>query len=165
MNIFTATRTLGFVAKLFAAAKLNLDEFVAAGDESALQAHIAAHGAAAGPADTTAKDTEIADLKSQLATAKAAAAEHATRHASVVSVLATAGVKFAATDKPEAVTAALESRISMRAGEELAKRSLRDFPEQKIEADPTKPAAVLDAKLPPLSRLAAKLTARSAALN
>lgn len=160
MNIFAATKTLAFVNKLFAAAKLNLDEFVAAGDESALQAHIAAQSTGAAPADTAAKDTEIANLKTQLANSNTANSDHATRHSAIVTTLSAAGVKFSAADKPETLAPALEARISTRAGEELAKRGLRDFPAQTVEADPTKVAAKVDQKLTGLARTRAAFKAR-----
>lgn len=174
MNILAANKNLAFVGKLFAAAKLNLEDFIATGDESALQAHLDAQRATpTAPEASTiaAKDTEIADLKSQLAAANAANSKHDVRHTALVATLAAAGVKFAATDKPEALAPALEARISTRAGEELAKHGLRDFPAQQVEADPTKPAAAtkIDPKLTGRDRYAAdfnrQLQARIAGRN
>lgn len=158
MNIFTATRHLAFVGKLFAAAKLNLDEFLAAGDESALHAHLESlRGTASATVSVTLDGKQVdAAILSAIKGAgievkegatpaealKAALAAAEAKHTALISALTAKGVKVTAESSPEAVGTALDSRISTAAGELLAKRGLRDFPEQQVETDPTKPGAV-----------------------
>lgn len=163
LNIFTATRTLTFVGKLFAAAKLNLDEFVATGDETALQAHIAAQIAAAAPATPAAP--AVATLPEGALSAADATALRAERDASraevsaLRSALNAAGVKFGADAKPEQLAAALEARISTRAGEELAKRGVGTaFVADAPAADPASaPKAAATEGLTGLARTVAAL--------
>lgn len=155
MKFFLAIKQIEFAAKLFAAAGFTAFETAfAAKDENALKAHLE-KSAPAKMVEPTAEqmlalvtdelrasliDAGIAVKADEdpLAVLKATLAKSATQTAQL-SAISAAKITFAADAKPEAVTAALNSRISMAAGEELAKRGLRDFPEQKVEPDPTKP--------------------------
>lgn len=156
------------IGGLFTAAKVDLDALLAKGD-SALSEHIDGLVAAARTETTTAlaathtsalaaKDTEIASLRDRATKSEA-------RNSEIVGVLTANKITFAADAKPEVIGAAITSRVSMAGGELLAKAGLREFPEQVIEADPTKPTVVkaVNPKLPPLARLTAKLSAQAAA--
>lgn len=161
MNIFTATRQLAFIGKLFAAAKLNLDEFVAGNDETALQAHIASlQPVAAAPADTSAKDTEIANLKSQLSTAT-------TQLVTLNAALTKSGIKAVAADpklglQETDLTAAIEARISMKAGELTAALGTKPI-EAQVVVDPKAAAKPVDPKLTGIDRTRAAFAAQRAA--
>lgn len=179
MKIFAALKQIEFAAKLFAAAGFNFQAAVDAKDENALKAHIE-QAVAAAPARTVEPTAEqiqalaTSELRAQLKLGAdvdpiAHLASIATAQAEFTAIksgLTAAGVKF---EKPEGFAAALEARINTRAGEELAKRGLRDFPEQVVTDDPAKAAKVqTDFKLTgraryraDFNRQLAKLTARN----
>lgn len=152
MNLFAATRAVSFATKLFAAADLSFDKIVSAADENALKAHIE-QAVAAAPAKTTLTEDEIrvavtgalrAELTKagiELATeddAMKCIAAIAADNKALYAALTTAGVSA---ESPEQVSAALDQRIALRASEELAKRGLKDFPEQIVAEDPAKSKA------------------------
>lgn len=158
MNVFTAISRLALVGKQFAAAGLNLEEFIASGDESALKAHLATLAPAA--ADTSAKDTEIARL-----TASAAAINAS--HAQLTAALASAGVAVTASDPKKGVqasdyAAALEKRIAVKAAELTAALGTRPI-EAQVTNDPASApkAAAAPAPLFGLARVKAAFAAES----
>jgi hypothetical protein len=186
-NLFTATRTVAFVTKLFAAANLNLQSMVDAGEENALKAHIEKATAAAPATPGTPTAEEIAEVNASLEKAvkenetlgaqvkdlsaknAKAAEETISLNAQITTLTAqltavrAAKIEFAADAKPEAITAAVAARISKAAGEELAKHGLTQFPEQNVEADPTKPEAKNETKnLTGLAKVQAAFAAQSA---
>ena len=126
MNIFTATRRLAFVEKLFTAAGLDLAQFDASGDESALQAQLASLVPPAAPAPAAPAE-EVARLHADLKQARAdlvAAREQIARQeplvtaqAYLVGALTSSGVEAAALQSAESATRAIEARISTRAAE------------------------------------------------
>jgi hypothetical protein len=143
----------------FSAAGLNVADFLSAAP-TALKEHIAAQvSALSAQAQKDAALAAAGMVATELRTVLAVPAEQdpmlalstlVASHASVTAQLAAAGIKF---ESPETLKAALDSRISMRAGEELAKRGLAEFPEQQISKDPTtQPAAAVAPKLTGLSR-------------
>lgn len=181
MNLFTASRSAAFATKLFAAAGLDFAALVSAGDENALKAHLTKAAAAPVVAGAlTAEEVtainaslekavkENETLAAQLSEQKQLVTRHSALVAAYETALATAKITPKAADAAKGlqasdVTAALNSRISMAAGEELAKHGLTAFPEQTVEADPTKPAAATAPKLTGLARTIAALKAESAA--
>lgn len=150
MKIFAALEHVKFAAKLFAAAGFSTFEAAfAAKDENALKTHIEKAVAAAPAKKVEPSEDELqallsaelretlkldarADLTLELAAISAARSQLSALNAQ----LSAAGVKF---EKPEGFAAALEARISMRAGEELAKHGLKTFPANSPEIDPSKP--------------------------
>lgn len=154
----------------FSAAGLSVADFVSAAPH-ALKDHIAAQVAAlTAKAEAEAATTAAAMVAGELRAILKVPAEQepmaalsalVASHASITAQLAAAGIKF---ESPETLKAALDARISMRAGEELAKRGLAEFPEQQISKDPTKaPAAVTEPKLSGLARTEAAFAASLAA--
>ncbi len=139
MNIFTATRHLAFVGKLFAAAKLNLDEFIDAGDETALQAALEARGTAAPSSpvavtiDAGAVDAAIVaalkgagvEVKEGGTAVDALKSVLAAKDAQLVALtagLGKSGIVVKAADEKKGVqesdvTAAVDNRISLKAAE------------------------------------------------
>lgn len=85
--------------------------------------------------------TQHAQLVSELANLKTTCASLTTDRAAFLSALNTAGVKLAADATPAALASALEARISMRAGEELAKHGVKAFPSSSPENNPAQPSA------------------------
>jgi hypothetical protein len=132
-NVFTATRQLAFVEKLFAQAGLKLDDFLASGDDSALQAHlatlaapaVAAPAAPAAAVDTAALDSAKAELLSAQGRLTAAEQQFAAASAELTAIkagLAAASVKVSPAAGASAltaadVTAAVEGRISVKVAE------------------------------------------------
>lgn len=183
MKFFLALKQIEFADKLFASVGFTAFETAFnTKDENALKAHLE-KSPVAKTVEPTAEEmlalvtsefratlieagVPVAANADPVAALKAVLATSAT-HAVHLSAIRAAKIDFAADAKPEAVTAAVNARVSTAAGELLAKTGLRAFPEQTIEADPTKPvvAKAVDPKLPPLARLAAKLSAQAAARN
>lgn len=156
MNIFSKVKAFDFVAKLFAAARLNLTAMVEAGDENALKAALdqAAKSAAAPTGPTAAEVAEVSaenaklgarvtELETQLATAtgradkaEAAAKASAATLSGYQAAFAAAGLK---SEKPEDFGKALQDRISTRAGEKLGELGVRtDFVQDDPNGDPAK---------------------------
>lgn len=150
MNLFAATRAVETLKKQFAAAGLSLDAFVSGGDEFALKAHIEqlvtrATAESDGPTDEEVAAMVDASVSKVLVDAGLAVSDEQPAAAALSAIvrerdamkaaLATAGIKAATAAE---LPAALEKRIALRAGEELAKRGLRDFPEAVVTDDPAK---------------------------
>jgi hypothetical protein len=170
MNVFTATRHLAFVGKLFAAAGLDLQKLISANDENALKALIATQPVAAAPADPTdeqidtAVSAEMDEMFKLAGIARKPDQPHADAFAAHVSALnsqvttSAALVKAFATatnvteTDPAKVAAAVTARVSVLAAEQLAKAGVQSLPEQTPAADPASaPAAVAAAAAPKVS--------------
>lgn len=156
----------------FTAAGLTATDFVSA-SPTALKEHIAAQvGALSAQAQTEAALSAANQVANELRTVLKVPADQdpmlalsalVASHTSITAQLAAAGIKF---EKPEMLKAALDARISMRAGEELALRGLAEFPEQQITKDPTQqPAASLEPKLKGLARTQAAFAQSLAAAH
>jgi hypothetical protein len=111
----------------------------------------------------------IAALKSGLAAHNTAVAALATATEQLkalpilqaqLSAIRAAKIEFAADADAAAVTKALDARISMRAGEELAKHGLKEFPKQTVSTDPTQVQAPTDPKLTGIARTQALFEAK-----
>lgn len=179
MNIFAAVKQLTFVAKLFAAAKLNLEDFITAGDESALAAHIEGQRQAGSSAATTSITIDTVAMETKLLTdagitvaegqtpAQALAAHitavkaAADRQSALCAAMTAAGIKVTEATTVEQFTKALEDRISTRAGEELAKRGVGTaFVKDTPAADPTAAITSPKSELFGLAKVRAALEVR-----
>lgn len=160
MKIFAALKQSEFAAKLFSSIGFDFHSAFAAKDDAALKQFVdgaiaAAPVKAGDPTDEQVTALVSAELRALLHVAAdkdpvAEVTRLAAEHAAITAQLSAAGIKF---ESPETLKAALDARISMRAGEELAKRGLAEFPEQQISKDPTKaPAAATEPKLTGLAR-------------
>lgn len=149
MNILTAVRNLSFVAKLFAAAKLDLNAMIDTGDETALAAHIEAASkviAPAAPVAITAEHPEVAALIKSATDALTARyqTEFFDDLTAMNKGLVDAGVKFEKSsakgktvdDIAACVTTAVNNRISIKAREILATHGVTEFATDLPDSDP-----------------------------
>lgn len=147
MKIFQASKSLAALTKQFTAAGLNIDDFINATDETALQAHIESIKAPAAAVVDPAK--VAADAAKPYVTAL-------TKFGANVAV-----VKEGQTLEGN-VEAALDERASIKAADQLAKHGITAALPVAPVVDAAKPAAI-DAKLTGLARVTAAIKAEAAA--
>lgn len=140
MKIFEASRSLAKLSAQFTAAGLDINQFINAEDETALQAHLASLGEA--KVETVVDETALKAAQAKIESFSAA--------------LEAAGIKPAASDEKAGlqaadITAAINDRVQLKAAEELAK--LGTAP---VDAKPKSEAAgqkkTVDPKLTGLAR-------------
>lgn len=130
----------------FTNAGLDLAAILAAGPNG-LKAHL--EGLVAAAVTEAQRETAAALEKAaaEVATAQNALAQSQTARnqaeGTLSAVVAAAGVKVEAAATTEQIAKAIDDRIALRAGEELAKRGVGTFPSNTPEANPTKPGASL----------------------
>lgn len=126
MNVFASSRQLAFVTKLFAAAGLNIQDFIQANDESALRAHLESlkgeEPTAAQAALLTAAGIQIAAEQKPSDALKAHLAGKDSAIEVFTAGLSAAQVKVVAADAKAGVTAAdvkaaIDARVSVAASE------------------------------------------------
>lgn len=177
MHFLKSVQTAAFADRLFKAAGLDLSALAAAGDESALAAHIESLVAAArqqAPAPAiTAEHPEVAPL---IAAAVAAAQEplqatireHGFRLTAINGAISAAGIKLADTASGAEIGASLAAGLKAHAAKEarailaakgFAAHALDDAP----AADPAQPGAKPPANLTGLDRTRAAFAAQAAA--
>jgi hypothetical protein len=152
MNFLKAVQTASAAERLFKAAGLDLPALAAAGDDSALAAHIeslvsAARQQAPAAAALTAEHPEVAALiAAALAPVQATLREQGLRATAIQSALAQAGIQLADTAPTAEIGATLAAGLKAQAAKEarallaakgFSAHALADAP----AADPTRPAA------------------------
>lgn len=160
LKIFEASRRLAAITAQFTAAGLDIEQFIAATDDTALKAHLESQkpsGAAA-----------TKDLQAQLEQLGAQHSALSAQHGHYTAALAAVGVKLAAADEKAGLTAAdieagIRARASIMAQEQLAKAGLPAPLPLAPAADATKPAAAAQPELKGLKKVHAAFAAETAA--